>query len=215
MGSRSTPVSSQQRPSSASERAADRLPPRAGDAGGRGRGAGDRGQTTLDFAIGVTIFLAAIIFTFAFVPGILTPFTDSGQQDTVTVDRVANHLGQDLLGGPDDPYVLDRHCTVGFFDRDGSIASDCRWADEDLHEQLGVSESLNVNVTISGNVTTDPGSSILHWDDSGKDLTEDSAVGDIPMTVGDAPPEDNDATVSATRVASLHREGVTITVVVW
>src|SRR6056297_2400768 len=79
---------------------------------------GTRGQTTLDFSIGISVFLGAIIFIFLFAPGILTPFTVTGQSETVSVDRTADYLAQDALGNPEQPYVLDRGCTVAFFDRE-------------------------------------------------------------------------------------------------
>ena len=33
-----------------------------------------RGQTTLDFAIGVSVFLIVVAFVLAFVPGMVQPF---------------------------------------------------------------------------------------------------------------------------------------------
>lgn len=155
-----------------------------------------------------------MVFTFAFVPGILTPFTDSGQQDTVTVDRVASHVGQNVLGSPSQPYVLDRRCTVAFFD--GSPPpGDCEWESGDRNEQLGVGEFVAVNVTITGNVTDDPGSSVVHWDDDADRFTDRAANGEVPLTVGETPPPRNDATVTARRVASLDGQDVTVTVVLW
>lgn len=176
--------------------------------------------------MGVAIFLTAMVFTFAFAPGMLTPFTKSGQQDTVTVDRVANQVGQDTLGSPARPYVLDRHCTVEFFNRSNpddthtapTGSADCRWDDGTLYEQLGLKDRANVNVTIKGNLTGGTASEILFWNGDDRRFEEmpgASSSNDVPLQTGDVPPERNDATVSATRVAGLNETDVTIEVILW
>jgi hypothetical protein len=163
--------------------------------------------------MGVSIFLSAMIFTFAFAPGILTPFTESSQQNTVTVDRVADHVAADMLGNPDEPYVLDRPCTVSFFE--GTSPPDCRWESGTLNEKLGLGEFVDVNVSITGNVSGGPGTSLVYWDEDDHEFTESSSVGDVALAAGETPPSSYNAAVSAERVASLHRDDVTITVVIW
>ncbi|SFG05113.1 hypothetical protein SAMN04488063_1267 [Halopelagius inordinatus] len=109
----------------------------------------DRGQTTLDFAIGVGLFLLVVAFVVAFVPGIFEPFerTDDGTQ---VADRIATTLATDVLGDPAEPYVLDADCTVEFFDgTDGS--TDCRF-DTDADgpsEVFALDASTGLNVTVS------------------------------------------------------------------
>lgn len=77
----------------------------------------DRGQTNLDFALGVSVFLLTIVFVFSFVPGMLEPFTASTQQETAASDRIADQLAQEMLvSDPGEPYRLDRECTVIFFE---------------------------------------------------------------------------------------------------
>ena len=71
-----------------------------------------RGQTTLDFTIGISVFIAAIVFVFAFVPGILTPFTAVNEDQTVAVGAVADDLSLGKLGSPREPYVLDAACVT-------------------------------------------------------------------------------------------------------
>ncbi len=184
-----------------------------------------RGQTTLDFAIGVSIFLAVMLFVFSFAPGILQPFTVSGQSDTVTVDRVANRLGQQVFANASAPYAFDRHCTVAFFDRSGpdavhSAPARCPYDDGTLNEQLGLLDRANVNVTILGNASASPaGSHPLFWDDSDQQLREVPAAtpqsGDTVLSAGSSIPTRNQATVTATRVGLLAGEDVTIRVVMW
>ena len=76
-----------------------------------------RGQTTLDFAVGVSIFLVVVAFVVAFVPTMLEPFEQSAQEETAVADRLADQLATDLLAeNVSEPYVLDRECTVVFFE---------------------------------------------------------------------------------------------------
>lgn len=91
-------------------------------------GADDRGQTVLDYAIGVGIFFVALTFVLATIPGMFSPFVGTG--DTQVADRIATSTATESLGAPDQPYVLDRNCTVGFFQQmsGGPAAStDCRF----------------------------------------------------------------------------------------
>ncbi len=154
-----------------------------------------------------------MIFTFAFAPGILSPFTESGQQNTVTVDRVADHLSQDMLGSPAEPYVLNRTCTVAFFD--GSSPPQCRWDSGSLNDKLGLGQFVDANVTIIGNVSGGPDRRLLHWDQNAHEFTEVAADGEVRLATGETPPTSTDEAVTAQRVASLHRDDVTIRVVVW
>jgi hypothetical protein len=213
---RSTAVSSQERPPSASGRAADRAPPRAGASGRREAGAGDRGQTTLDFAIGISIFLAVMLFVFAFVPGILEPFNLSGEEDIALSERIASDLSQGTLGNASTPYVLESHCTVRFFDQGTSSPGHCNYEGETVKERLGLGGTTNINVSLSGTLTgTD--SNLICWRDGGnQDLYEaPCSGGDQLLAAGGTPPSANDATVTARRVVSLHQQNLTMKVVVW
>ncbi|MFC7226275.1 hypothetical protein N0B31_02585 [Salinirubellus salinus] len=87
-----------------------------------------RGQTTLDFAVGVSIFLVVVAFVVGFVPTMLEPFDGGTQEETAASDRLADQLVTDLLvADADTPYVLDRGCVVAFFaleNSDGDPADD-------------------------------------------------------------------------------------------
>ncbi|WP_336327735.1 DUF7287 family protein [Halovenus sp. HT40] len=179
---------------------------------------GTRGQTTLDFTIGISVFLGAIIFIFLFAPGILTPFTVTGQSETVTVDRTADYLAQDALGSPDEPYVLDRGCTVAFFDREADEdpatgAHDCRYDESALNEQVGIGEYQTVNVTLLGNLSDGTQLEQLYWDTSDRNLTTSSNSNTIELTIG-GDIEQRRATTTATRVVTLHGRDVMMQVVV-
>jgi hypothetical protein len=117
----------------------------------------ERGQTTIDFAVGATLFLLTMAFVFAFVPVMFQPFATS-QTSPLVADRVANRLATDILGDPAEPYVLDGTCTTAFFDGDPA-PSGCSYeydtASEHPHLALGVAGDTDINVTLvdpSGNV---------------------------------------------------------------
>jgi hypothetical protein len=186
----------------------------------------DRGQTTLDFAIGMSLFLAVLIFVFLFVPGLLAPFTSGGQGDTVSSNRVADHLTKGALGTPEEPFVLDSQCTILFFDNQ-SPAEKCGgdWtAGASVEAAMGLDPARqNLNVTIRGTAPNSGDEDILCWDEDDNVLvgishgtcgTSDGDP-DVPFTRGDAPPDANDATVTALRVASLNGKDVTVYVEMW
>ncbi len=184
-----------------------------------------RGQTTLDFAIGVSLFLVVLASVFAFVPGLLQPFQTTGDGTAVVADRVGDRLAQGQLGDPEEPFVLERECAVEFFN-DSRYSSglgspgDCRYDGTALHERLGVRERTNANVTVEGNASAAvAGSTTLCWDESSDALAQagsgDCSSDDVTLTTGGTPPTDNDATVTSRRVVSLNGADVTMKVVVW
>lgn len=120
--------------------------------------ADDRGQTTIDYAVGAGVFLITLAAVIAFVPGLFQPFV-GGQEDTRVADRVASQLAMDLLGDPANPYVLDETCTTEFFDADG-VVTGCRYSQDgaSLAGALNVETNVELNVTIedpAGIVTVD------------------------------------------------------------
>ncbi|WP_336021735.1 DUF7287 family protein [Halobellus salinisoli] len=74
-----------------------------------------RAQTTIDFAIGIGLFLLVVAFVVAFVPTIFAPFESA--EGPQTADRIATSLSTDRLGEPSDPYLLNEPCTTGLFDQ--------------------------------------------------------------------------------------------------
>lgn len=102
---------------------------RAGESDADGRSA--RAQTTLDFAVGMSVFLLTVAFVLSFAPSIVAPFSESGTEDTVTANRVASDLVEGTLADPDRPYVLDKGCTIAFFAPENADGVD---NDEDLND---------------------------------------------------------------------------------
>lgn len=102
----------------------------------------DRGQTTQDFAVGIGIFILAIAFVFAFVPMIITPYTDAAGPETAQAERISGTVVSDL--SDDDPNSIN---TTDF---DQSLAA---VDDEDLARNLSLriadGHSIDrVNITI-------------------------------------------------------------------
>lgn len=179
---------------------------------------GGRGQTTIDFAIGISVFLAVLLFIFLFIPGILSPFTASVQDETVASNRVADQLATGMLASPSDPYVLDSYCTVEFFEGD---TAGCSFDDEQLTEQVGVATNhRNLNVSLRANLTGS-GQERLCWDSTEPDtgLVEASSSactdsGDTELVRGGLPP-DSEASVTSVRVVSIDGRDATLYVEMW
>ncbi|AUV81504.1 hypothetical protein C2R22_07425 [Salinigranum rubrum] len=110
----------------------------------------DRGQTTIDFAVGATLFLLTMAFVFVFVPVMFEPFATS-QSDPLVADRVANRLATDVLGTPANPYVLNATCTTAFF-ANSAPPSGCSYAYDTASDHpnlaLGVDAETRINVTV-------------------------------------------------------------------
>jgi hypothetical protein len=166
----------------------------------------DRGQTTLDFAVGVSVFLLTAIFVLTFVPGMLEPFEESTQEEIAAADRIATDLVEETLASPDRPHLLDRECTVIFFESrqdgfdpggdddenvdgddtyaepfgSGSYGGSCNFEDTSLDERLALSSTtdapLNVRVRLVRDLTT----AAADDPDNG---TDDSRV--LPLCIDD------------------------------
>jgi hypothetical protein len=128
-----------------------------------GRGGRERGQTTLDFAIGMGIFFLVLGFTIMFIPGLFDPFVGSTSEETVAANRVADSIANGMLADPGDPRVLDEACTTTFFlpennDDDGNgftaAPTDCEFEEvDDLPVRVGLQgrpagTGLDVRVTV-------------------------------------------------------------------
>ena len=186
-----------------------------------------RGQTTLDFAIGISIFLAVLLFIFLFLPGILSPFTESAQEETVSSNRVADQLATAKLASPSEPYVLNEYCTVEFFDvssePDSSVPDGCNYETGTLAEQVGIdSQRDRVNVTMRGNISASGGDNeILCWntDEPNTGLIQESngdcndGGSDVLMTRGPTPT--TQASITSVRVVSIDGTDATLYVEVW
>lgn len=103
-----------------------------------------RGQTTIDFLVGASVFLLTVGFVFASLSGIFAPFTGTEASDTLAADRGAATLVEDALARPGQPGVLNATCTRQFFNE--SLAGAC--SVDDLDEGIGIDAPDQVNVTV-------------------------------------------------------------------
>lgn len=160
----------------------------------------ERGQATVDYAIGMGVFLVAIVFVFGFAPSIFAPFTVDTDSTTVLADRSADRLSADLLvDDPTDPAELNRTCTEGFFDADGSAPAGCRYDDTtdgaNLTDSLGLASTANVNVTLRRGGTL-------------------ASLDGTPLAVGDSPAGNSDILV-ARRLVSIGTDEYRLLLRMW
>lgn len=160
----------------------------------------DRGQTTIDYAIGVSVFLLVVAFVFAFVPSLTTPFTGDATDAVVVADRSADRLANDLLvADPARPTTLNATCTAAFFDTTGPDRSGvCRYdADaSNLKTVLAIESPVrSINVTVVG--------------DAGVRVFDGTA-----LLAGPEPPQSVDVSV-ARRAVLLDGDDATVVVRVW
>jgi len=150
-----------------------------------------RGQTTLDFAAGMSAFLLVFAFTLTFVPGMLQPFTEGSQEETVVADRIADQLVEGMLGDSSNPYHLDVGCTNAFFNSSKSDVG-CEFSNStSLHERLGLAERLDVHIQLR---------------DSDSAATRERDTAPVP---------DTGSVVVARRTARANNDLVTVIVRVW
>lgn len=167
---------------------------------GSGSREGERGQTTIDFAVGASVFLIVVAFVFMFVPGMYQPFTGTGT-NALVANRVADQLSNDLLGSPGQPAVLNTTCTVEFFDGDGSVGT-CRYSHDDAH----LRRAFNLSAGTSVNVTVESSSGIATANAPGQSETT--------LAAGEAPSNARSVT-SAERVVLLNGTTYRMHVRVW
>lgn len=163
-----------------------------------------RGQTTVDFAVGMGIFLLVTAFVVTFVPDIFAPF--QGSSAVGTADRVAASLATNALGVPGTPHVLDATCTAGFFSglRGGTEApTTCRFdtTADDPAAVFGLPAGTSLNLTVEsldGVVATGE-----YPDDT-----------DVTLAAGPTPP-DTQSVTSGRRIVSIDGEAYRLVARVW
>lgn len=100
-------------------------------------------QISLDYLLGVTVFLLAFIFVFAFIPGMFAPFHSNSDVITMSADRVAATLVENTLAtgtaGNKQPCILDKAAIDAFKTNLASPATN-----------VSLRQSLGLNTTDSG-----------------------------------------------------------------
>ncbi|MDS0298483.1 hypothetical protein NDI76_06995 [Halogeometricum sp. S1BR25-6] len=165
--------------------------------------ADDRGQTTIDFVVGISIFLLVVAFVVLFVPGIFDPF--DGTSRTQAADRFAATLASDALGDPATPATLNATCTGAFFEQmqtnaDATAACGFDATADTVAAALGT-DRYDVNVTVFD------GGSVAELDDP---------AGGPAVALSAGPPvPDNEAVATTRRVVLLDGRTHQLAVRVW
>lgn len=185
--------------------------------GGRGGSSTARGQTGLDFLVGIGVFLLTVGFVVGFLPGTLTPFGEATERPLVA-DRAADAVVAGLADGPE-PNVLNATCTLAFFGvgSDAGCAFDASetTTDDGLRAELGAPAFTRVNVTLERSVagTTDreircgtapPAVPLVHA----------CTPGDSRLATGPPAPSAG-GVVTATRTVSVDGGDAVVVVRVW
>lgn len=162
---------------------------------------GDRAQTVLDFVVGMSVFLVAVGFTFAFVPSLLEPYAVGEGATVIVAERGAARLAESSLAEPSvaggSTATLSHACTLAFFDGTDPDAaadeSDCAWTANaaDLHAELGVDDLRGLNLTVTQH---------------GAIEALNSTDGPVAMRAGPAPPGGTSVS-SASRIVTIDDPG--------
>ncbi|WP_244605231.1 DUF7287 family protein [Halorussus halobius] len=147
----------------------------------------ERGQTTIDFALGVSVFLLSVAFAFAMLPSVFVPFNAPVDDDLTTrADRTAATLLADLSTGGN---ALDPDRTADRFDATNRTQSA-------LRSSLGLPATTRVNVTVTDAETGAVASA------GGRRLRAGAAVGDHP-------------TAAASRIVAIAGDPYRLQVYLW
>lgn len=170
-----------------------------------------RGQTSIDFAIGVVLFVVTVSFVATFIPGMFEPFSGGDQENVVVGDRVATDLATSLLvastdDGSLEPYVLDQTCTSALFR--GTSPPGCAFDGSTLAERVGIDPDRGINLTVRGDLDGDGVAGLLCENTKGEVVERRPAtacVSDTVYAAGEAP---GDRTVSSSRrVVAIDADG--------
>lgn len=97
-----------------------------------------RGQTTIDFTFGISVFLLIAGLVFTTVPLLVDSTAGEDVTGSVVADRAADRLARDVLAAPGRPSVLNASATRSFFEESPTA----------VRRTLAVDDGVRVNVTL-------------------------------------------------------------------
>lgn len=170
----------------------------------------DRGQTNIDFVVGIVVFILALSFVVAATPQLLAPYED--QETLIVAERVTSTLADSLLADRRDPGHLDIDCIGAFF---RTTAAPCPTFDatESTTDRIGVEATYRVNVTLQWNVTGDAEPEVLCY--NGGDVGACVPGGTDPLAVGYPVPQDHGSVASERRTVVVGDQPAILQVRVW
>jgi hypothetical protein len=165
-----------------------------------------RAQTTLDFAVGMGIFLLALAFVLSFIPTVFDPFTTGSSANLVVADRAASILARDVLApSTAGTGTLNTGCVVAFATGNQSLANEACASSPDVDDHGGVlsldGRNLNVSIHAPNGTADDPAE--IEWEGNTVSLTWNNS-GSVP----------NDLAV-AVRTVRIDGHQYRLTVQVW
>jgi hypothetical protein len=136
-----------------------------------------KAQTSIDFLVGMVIFIGALLFVFQFLSGTILPFTQGADEKTVTVDRVSDSLYYEKMG-TDEKGVIDP--TYLYDKSENEVISE-----EELLRDLNVdAQRHGINVTVvSENGVDEDDVEVVEIDEDGlTNSGEPARIGDNPVS---------------------------------
>lgn len=107
-----------------------------------------KGQTTIDYTIGITLFIGVIGGVYLLLPTIFDPLSSSATANAILSDQIATQLTTELLNA-EQPGTLDAVCTTVFFSQNTSLDGDCSFtADDSIETIIGVDRDTDVAITV-------------------------------------------------------------------
>lgn len=170
-----------------------------------------RGQTSLDFLIGIGVFLATVGFVALFATDAVTPFADD-QSGALVVERTADELVGVAFAGSRSASVLNVTCTRAFFDN--ASVPGCPTQPAPLAEQAGIPDTWDLNVTVERNDPT-AAREIMCLDATDALQSCTGGGGETRLAAGDRPDFGSDAIVTTVRVVVLDGRDVAVVVRLW
>lgn len=162
----------------------------------------NRGQTGVDFIVGIGVLLLTVAFVVSFVPGLFAPFDGDATTAPLVAERVADELVYTALAGGQSPAELDTAETVAFFAAAASPG-----------DSLGMPATLELNVTLEKAVGDDLGRQIVCSD--GSTISQTCSPGDDRLTLGNPVPTSGTSVATALRVVSIDGGDYVLVVRVW
>lgn len=161
----------------------------------------ERGQTTLDFAVGMSVFLLTVIFVIAYAPTMFDPFAGGSGAKLVVADQAATTLSGDLLvASTAEPGTLSSGCVVAFFEEEEDPGDSCPTeADFDPFDSALSLDGRNANITI-------------HELDA--PASDPATIDGVGLTLSNSDSVPSDIAV-ATRTVSIDGQQYRLTVRVW
>lgn len=168
----------------------------------------DRGQSSVDFVIGIGVFFLAFSFVVVLLPDLLSPFAN--QAGPAVTDQAIGALAGGQLAA-DRVGRLDETCVEEFLiDESGTS---CSFDAGDPSTTIaGIPDKYSLNVTLERNDTAAPGTEVVCY--NGTAVLACSTGGD-PLVRGRSPPTDSRSVWTARRVVSVDGETLWLNVRVW